>query len=180
MKISALAVAGAVLVAGLGVAGFAVGQTSPSRADTSSGPGQVSVVGAYVRAPVPPTKLAAGYFTVYNTTSAPDRLVSVQTGAGASAVLHVGTVGGGMAPVGANGVVVPAHGRLVLSTGNGHVMIGQLFGPVKAGQTVDMTLQFEKAGTVNVVAPVIAVGAPAPAGAGPSASSSMSMNMGDH
>ena len=107
MKISAFAVAAAVLVAGLGVAGFAVGQTSPSRAATSGGPGQVSVVGAYVRAPVPPTKLAAGYFTVYNTTSSPDRLLSVQTGAGASAVLHVGSATGAMTAVGAGGVAVP-------------------------------------------------------------------------
>ena len=181
MKISVAAVAGAVLVAVLGGAGLAVGQTSPSSASAAA-PGQVSVVGAYVRAPVPPTKLAAGYFTVYNTTSSPDKLLSVQTGAGATAVLHVGDASGDMTAMSANGVEIPAHGHFALSTGSGHVMIGDLFGPVVAGQTVDMTIEFQKAGTITVVAPVIGIGAPAPAGAAaPSAQSSMTMNMsGDH
>ncbi len=180
MKISAAAVSSAVVAAVLGVGGLVVGQTSAVQASVA-GPGQVSVVGAYVRAPVPPTRLAAAYFTVYNTTSSPDRLLSVQTGAGATAVLHVGTAGGAMSAMSANGVEIPAHGHLTLSAGKGHVMIGGLFGPVVAGQTVDITVQFEKAGTVNVVAPVIGVGAPVPAAATPTGESSMSMNMsGDH
>jgi periplasmic copper chaperone A len=181
VKVSVTAVASAVVVALIGVGGLVAGQTSTGAAD-AAGPGRVSVVDAYVRAPVPPTKLAAGYFTVYNTTSQPDRLLSVQTGAGATATLHVEGAGGAMATMSGNGVDVPAHGRFTLSTGKGHVMIGDLFGPVVAGQTVDMTLQFQHAGTINVVAPVIAVGAAAPA-AEPSstASSSMTMNMsGDH
>lgn len=183
MKVSAVAVAGAVLVAALGGTGLVLGQTSPSTASTASGPGQVSVVGAYVRAPVPPTKLAAGYFTVYNSTSAPDRLLSVQTGAGASAVLHVVNAGGGMAAMTHTGIDIPAHGRFTLTTGQSHLMIGQLFGPVVAGQNVDISVQFRKAGTVTVVAPVIAVGAPVPASAAgsPSGSSDTTMNMsGDH
>ena len=182
MKVSAIAVAGAVLVAALGGTGLVLGQTTPSTASTASGPGQVSVVGAYVRAPVPPTKLAAGYFTVYNSTSSPDRLLSVQTGAGASAVLHVVNASGGMAAMTTSGIDIPAHGRFTLTTGQSHLMIGQLFGPVVAGQHVDITVEFSKAGTVTVVAPVIAVGAPVPAAAGsPSGSSSTTMNMsGDH
>jgi copper(I)-binding protein len=69
--------------------------------------------------------------------------------------------------VAANGVVVPAHGSLVLSTGKGHVMISQLFGRLRAGQSVDLELDFQDAGPIDVVARVIPVGAPAP-GAVPS------------
>ncbi|WP_375496546.1 copper chaperone PCu(A)C [uncultured Jatrophihabitans sp.] len=180
MKVSAAAVASATVVAVLGAAGLILGQTSAGSA-TTTGPGRVSVVDAYVRAPVPPTKLAAGYFTVYNTTAKPDRLLNVQTGAGATATLHVVGANGDMSAMSANGVEVPAHGTFTLSTGRSHVMIGQLFGPVVAGQTVDMTVQFQNAGTINVVAPVIAVGAPVPAAAEPAGQSSRTMNMsGDH
>ena len=176
MKVSATAVASAVVVALLGAGGLAVGRTSAG-STSAAAPGSVSVVDAYVRAPVPPTQVAAGYFTVYNTTSKPDRLLSVQTGAGGTAVLHVVTAGGAMATMSAGGVEIPAHGHFTLSTGKSHLMIGDLFGRVVAGQTVDMTVEFQNAGTVNVVAPVIAVGAPAPAAAAPSGESSMTMNM---
>jgi copper(I)-binding protein len=50
--------------------------------------------------------------------------------------------------------VIPAHGRLVLSVGHGHVMIENVFGTLKPGDNVNMTLTFEKAGTININAPV--------------------------
>ena len=162
MRFSPAAIAGGTLVVALGAAGLIRGAMpqSPASAASSSGPGTISVVGAYVVAPVPPVKLAAGYFTVYNTTSADDELQSVQTGAGSTAQLHV-VVGGVMSAV-AGGVTIPAHGSLALSVGKGHIMIGGLFGPLKPGQTVDMELQFRTAGTVEVTAPVVKVGSGPP------------------
>jgi hypothetical protein len=124
------------------------------------------VGGAYVRAPAPPTDAAAAYFTVYNTTATPDRLETVVSGAGASAVLHVQTAKGMV--VSPDGPVIPAHGSLVFKTGGGHVMIEQLYGTLTAGQSVSLELTFEKAGIVDVTAPVIALGAPAPSSGGSS------------
>jgi periplasmic copper chaperone A len=105
----------------------------------------------------------AAYFTVFNTTGRPDRLLSAVSGAGATSVLH-DTVAGRMQVV-AGGVVIPAHGKIVLSTGQGHVMIQKLFGTVRAGQTITLTLSFQHAGTIEVAAPVIGLGATAPSGA---------------
>ncbi|MDT4933978.1 MAG: periplasmic copper chaperone, partial [Pseudonocardiales bacterium] len=119
----------------------------------------IVVTNAYVRPPVPPTDVAAAYFTVYNTTDREDRLIAVATGAGATSVLHTA----GMTAA-ANGAVIPAHGSLVLSTGHGHVMIEQLFGKLRPGQTVNLDLTFENAGSIPVTAQVIAPGAPAPTG----------------
>ena len=96
---------------------------------------------AYVRAPAPPTKSAAAYFTVFNTTGTPDRLVSVDSGAGETTVLHTA----GMT-ADADGAVIPAHGKLVLSTGNGHVMIEQLFGTLKRRPDRQLDLTFARAG----------------------------------
>jgi hypothetical protein len=163
-------VAAGAVVAALGAAGLIRGAVPQSLASNSGAPstaGPIVVTNAYVRPPVPPTKTAAAYFTVYNTTGTPDRLLDVVTGAGATAVLHTTDSKGNMVAA-PNGAVIPAHGTLVLSTGKGHVMIGQLFGTLKAGETVDLALDFQRAGTINVVANVIAVGAPAPGGAAPS------------
>lgn len=77
-------------------------------------------------------------------------------------MLHVGT--NGQMSAAPDSVVIPAHGRLTLSTGQGHVMIEHLIGVLKPGQDVDIELDFQTAGPIDVVAPVIAVGAPAPTG----------------
>jgi copper(I)-binding protein len=62
----------------------------------------------------------------------------------------------------AAGVTIAAHSQLALSPGKGHLMIQQLYGPLKPGQTVNLQLDFSHNGTILVTAPVIAIGAPAP------------------
>jgi copper(I)-binding protein len=153
-------VAGVVLAA-VGVAGLARGATPQHSAGaTPSVSDPIVVTNAYVHPPLPPSSEAAAYFTVYDTTGTPDVLESVSTGAGGQAVLH--TVVGGVMTAVTGGVTIPAHGSLVLSVGTGHVMISDLFGPLKPGQIVDMELEFQNAGPVEVIAPVIAYGAPVP------------------
>ncbi len=156
--------AAGVVVALLGVTGLirgAMPQSSASGPTAATDP--IVVSGAYVRAPVPPTQTAAAYFTVRNTTGTPDRLTGVLTGAGASAELHTMAPDGSMSAA-VNGVRIPAHGSLVLSTGKAHVMIEHVYGRLVAGQHVNIELDFSNAGPIDVVAPVIAVGAPAPTG----------------
>jgi hypothetical protein len=170
------AVAAGTVVAVLGAAGLIRGAV-PQSAAADSGPapsaaGPIAVTGAYVRAPVPPTEIAAAYFTVYNTTDTPDRLLSVESGAGATSMLHKDTPDGEMVAE-PDGVVIPAHGTLVLTTGKEHVMIEQLYGKLLPGQTVNLELDFQNAGSIDIVAPVIAVGATPPTGA-PSATPSPS------
>jgi copper(I)-binding protein len=179
MRLPWPAVVGGSLVLVLGAAGLIRG-AMPQSAAGGVGPsaGAVTVTGAYVRAPVPPTQTAAAYFTVYNTTAHDDRLLRVVTGAGSTAVLH-SDVGGRMV-VSGTGAVIPAHGSLVLSTGKGHVMIEHLFGTLTAGQDVNIELDFQTAGSIDVVAPVLAVGAPAPTGSANPADSTTSAHSGAH
>ena len=164
MRVPLPTVLAGVLVAVVGAAGLVRGAQPLSAGGggaTSQSP-PIVITGAYVRQPAPPTDAAAAYFTVYNTTDRADRLLSVISGAGRTATLHV--VVGGQMVAAADGAVIPAHGRLVLSVGSGHVMIQQLFGPLTPGQTVNMLVTFANAGAVEVTAPVIALGAPAPTG----------------
>jgi copper(I)-binding protein len=121
----------------------------------------IQVTGAYLHQPANRIN-AAVYLTVRNTGDAADTLLSVATGAGATASLHTGA---DMQPA-TGGLPVPAHGSLVLAPGTGHVMIESLYGPLLAGQTVNLSLTFARAGQVLVTASVIGVTAPAPSPAG--------------
>ena len=151
-------VAGGVAAVALGAAGLIAAAVPQSSGVGAAAPGAVTVADAYVRAPIPPVRQAAAYFTVYNTTDRADRITGVQTGAGATAQLHSAA----MQPVSA--AVVPAHGKLVLHTGGMHVMIGGLFGRLMPGQDVNIEVDFARAGAIDVVAKVIPYGAPARGG----------------
>jgi len=144
-----------------GLAGFA-GLIRGAVPLAAAGSGSVAsdpivVSGAYVREPASPD-VAAAYFTVYNTTAADDTLTKVSTGAGADAELHAN----GSMTVTPGGLRIPAHSSVTLSPGKGHVMIERIYGTLKPGQTVDIELDFAKAGPVIVSARVISIGAPAP------------------
>lgn len=125
----------------------------------------IVVTGAYVRQPANRIN-AAVYCTIYNTGGTPDTLQSVASGAGAQTSVHTESAGGGMQAGSAGGLSVPAHGSVALTPGKGHVMIEKLYGPLLAGQTVNLELTFARAGVVLVTVPVIAVTAPAPTAKG--------------
>jgi copper(I)-binding protein len=166
MRLPWPALAGGVVVAALGASGLirgAVPQSVGSSTESSAGP--IVVTGAFVRPPIPPSKNAAAYFTVYNTTGQADRLLSVASGAGLDAVLHTTNAQGQMT-VQPDGVAIPAHGHLTLAVGKGHVMIEHVTGTLKPGQQVDLELDFATAGPIDVVAPVVDYGKPTPTPSG--------------
>lgn len=150
------AVAG-IVVTVLGIAGLV-------RAEVPSGsvaaPPAIQVIDAWVRQPVPPSTTAAAYFTVRNSGSAPDRLLSVASPLGTATVLHA-VVNGQMTAT-ANGVVIPAHASFRLSVGSGHAMIEGLRQPLDKGATVPLVLTFQRFGTVSVSARVVGYLDPVP------------------
>jgi copper(I)-binding protein len=156
----------AVLLTVAGLAGLVRG-ASPQAAGSDAAPavaqGPIVVSGAYVREPANGIN-AAAYFTLYNTTGAPDVLTTVQSGAGAQTSLHIESSG---AMQHSAGLSIPARGSVALAPGKGHVMIEKLYGPLKPGQSVNFQLTFAKAGQLLLTAPVIAVTAPAPIAVAP-------------
>ncbi|HYU02250.1 MAG TPA: copper chaperone PCu(A)C [Jatrophihabitantaceae bacterium] len=154
-RLSAVAAALAGLAGFAGLIRGAVPLAAAGSGSVASDP--IVVSGAYVREPASPD-VAAAYFTVYNTTAADDTLTKVSTGAGADAELHAN----GSMTVTPGGLRIPAHSSVTLSPGKGHVMIERIYGTLKPGQTVDIELDFAKAGPVIVSARVISIGAPAP------------------
>jgi len=159
--LSLLAAAVVVLVGLAGLVRGAVPQSVASPASSSDAPTGLVVGGAYVREPANGVT-AAAYFTVYNPTGTADQLLSVTSGAGGQTSLHTEAADGSMQTM--TGLAIPAHGSLSLTPGKGHVMIEKLYGPLKAGQSVNLQLTFAHAGQLLVTAPVIGVTAPAPSG----------------
>ncbi|HEY2043979.1 MAG TPA: copper chaperone PCu(A)C [Jatrophihabitans sp.] len=162
--LSLLAAGLAILIGMAGLVRGAVPQSTGSVSSSSSSAAPIVVSGAYVREPATPNN-AAAYFTVSNTTGTDDVLTSVASGAGGQAAVHTEDAGGSMTLM-SSGLVVPAHSSVTLAPGKGHVMIEQLYGTLRPGQTVNLQLTFAHAGQVLVTAPVIAIASPAPT-AGP-------------
>ncbi len=147
-----------------GLAGFVRGSEPPAaEADTATvRQAPIAVSGAYVREPANGIN-AAAYFTLYNTTDTAESLTAVQSGAGAQTSLHTDSMRHSAA------LSIPAHGSATLSPGKGHLMIEKLYGPLKAGQSVNLQLTFQRSGQLLLTAPVIAVTAPAPTAQAPTA-----------
>jgi len=159
-----LSLLAAAVVVLLGLAGLVRGAVPQSVAGTSASSGAdgasgLVAGGAYVREPANGVT-AAAYLTIYNPTGTADQLLSVTSGAGAQTSLHTEDANGNMSTM--TGLTVPAHGSLSLTPGKGHVMIEKLYGPIKAGQSVNLQLSFAHFGLLLVTAPVIGVTAAAP------------------
>jgi copper(I)-binding protein len=137
---------------------LALAACSPSPPDAPT----VAATDAWCRA-TPPGAQAAGCF-LNLTASAADRLVAVESDAGASAEIHTMSMTDGIMRMRRleDGLALPAGQAAVLKPGAEHLMIIGPKAPLIEGQTVTMTLTFDKAAPVTVAAPVRAMGAPLP------------------
>ena len=105
--------------------------------------------------PTPNGKDATGcYLTL--TASADDRLVSIAAPDAATAQIHEMKTENGMMSMGemAGGLPLPARQAVTLAPGGNHIMLMGLSRPLAEGDTVSMTLGFEKGEPVTVQARV--------------------------
>ncbi len=137
-------------------------------AATSIKAGDLTIEQPWIRATPGGAKVAGGYLQVTNTGKEPDRLLAASIPLAARGEIHQMTMDKGvakMAPV-ESGLVIKPGETVVLKPGGYHLMFMDLTGPVKAGDTLDGTLTFARAGTVPVRFAVGAIGAAAPEAAG--------------
>ena len=107
-----------------------------------------------------------GFFTVTNSGGETDRLVRASTPAAAMVEIHRSLMVDGvmrMEPV-AGGVEIPAGATVEFAPGGLHLMLMHPKEPFALGSTVPMTLEFEQAGSVDVLLTVEAAGASMPQG----------------
>jgi copper(I)-binding protein len=123
--------------------------------------GDLTIWDAEARATLPRQSNSAVYFALANDGAVDDRLVDLATPLAKNASLHRSVTDAqgvaSMQPV-ADGLVIPAHGKAVLSPGGYHVMLTGLSHPLEAGGTLPLILTFAKAGKVRLQVPVTPVG----------------------
>jgi periplasmic copper chaperone A len=153
------------------VADRAANAPAPQNAGAAKGAPQLKIIDPYIPQPSS-TDVAAGYLIVQNDGDTGDRLLSVASPLSGEVMLHQ-TAGNSMQHV--EGLDVPAGGKGVLARGGNHIMFMNPTQALKKGDTVAVTLTFQRTGPVTVQVPVLGVterpgdvpaGAPAGAPAG--------------
>lgn len=120
----------------------------------------ITISNAWARETAPAQVNGGAFLTLTNKGDAPDRLVSASSPVAPTVQLHTMSMDGGVMRMRElpEGIPVPAKGVVELKPGGLHIMFIGLKAPFKPGQTVALTLRFEKAGVVKVAMPVRAVG----------------------
>jgi hypothetical protein len=139
--------------------------------------GDLVISQAWSRATPGGAKVAGGYLTITNKGAAPDRLLSGSTDVAARFEVHEMATKDGvmtMRPLD-KGLPIEPGKTVQLAPGGLHLMLLDLKTPLKDGDKVPVTLQFEKAGTVKVVLEVQGVGAKTAPGADHKGHSGMKM-----
>src|SRR6202043_2068351 len=147
---------------GLGL--LAVVFAVPARAEEVKG-GDLVITQAWSRATPGGAKVGGGYLTIENKGSAPDRLIGGSADVADKVQVHEMAMNNGvmtMRPLD-KGLVIEPGKTVKLAPGGYHLMLLDLKSPLKRGDKVPVTLEFEKAGKVKVSFDVQGVGAQGPA-----------------
>ncbi|MBM7843233.1 copper chaperone PCu(A)C [Herpetosiphon giganteus] len=97
---------------------------------------------------------SAAYMTIRNTGAA-DTLIAASTDVAGKVELHTVTADGEVMKMEqVEKIEVPANGEAVLKPGGFHIMLLEIKQDLKVGDTLDLTLTFEKAGKITVKVPV--------------------------
>src|SRR3954452_7280038 len=128
--------------------------------------GDVVISQAWTRATPNGAKIGGGYLTIENKGSTPDRLIGGSTDAAGRIAVHEMAMKDGVMTMRSldNGLTIDPGKTVKLAPGGYHLMMFDLKDPLKQGDTVPVTLKFEKAGEVTLSFDVQGVGAQAPAG----------------
>lgn len=130
--------------------------------------GDLVISQAWSRATPGGAKVAGGYVTIENKGTAPDRLIGGSADIAGKFEIHEMAMDNGvmkMRPLD-KGLTIEPGKTVKFAPGGYHLMLEQLKKPLKQGDKVPLTLEFEKAGKVAVSLDVQGVGAQAPGDAG--------------
>jgi copper(I)-binding protein len=127
-------------------------------------PGDVTISNVWARATPGGARTGAAFLEA--TAKSGDRLLAVKSDAAGRVELHNHVHEGDVMRMRrVDAIDLPAGKPVVLAPGGYHVMLMDLKQPLKAGDTLALTLVFEKAGEIAVKASIQPIGAKGPAGA---------------
>jgi copper(I)-binding protein len=130
--------------------------------------GDLVITQAWSRATPGGAKIAGGYLTIENKGSAPDRLIGGAGDVAGKIEVHEMSMKDGvmtMRPLD-KGLTIEPGKTVKLAPGGYHLMLIDLKHPLKQGEQVPITLEFENAGKVNLSLDVQGMGAQAPGDGG--------------
>jgi periplasmic copper chaperone A len=129
--------------------------------------GSIHITQPWSRATLKGITSGAGYMTITNKGTAPDKITCVSDDASAQCQIHTMTMEGGvmkMRPV-EGGLEIKPGETVKLAPLGLHLIFRDLKHPLEQGKTIKATLKFENAGTVDVEYPILAGGSPGPSSA---------------
>lgn len=117
--------------------------------------GDLSITSAWAASTPGGAEVAAGYLTIANAGDVDDRLIGVSSPRAGRAETHEMAMDGDMMTMRkVDAILVPAHGEARLSPGALHLMLFDITAPFVEGESVPVTLHFERAGEVSLDLPV--------------------------
>ncbi len=127
--------------------------------------GALELSGGFTRATLPNAPVGGGFLTITNTGTEADTLLSAASPVAGEVQLHEMKMEGDLMKMQqlAGGIPLPSGETVTLAPGGLHLMFMQLKTPFVEGESVPVTLNFEKAGTVELM---LMVGSPAARDAG--------------
>jgi periplasmic copper chaperone A len=136
--------------------------------------GDLVITQAWSRATPGGAKVAGGFLTIENKGPLPDRLIGGSADIADKLQVHEMATNNGvmtMRPLD-NGLTIDPGKTVKLAPGGYHLMMLGLKSPLKQGGKLPVTLEFEKAGKVDVSFDIQGVGAPGPGAANSGAANS--------
>lgn len=126
--------------------------------------GAIEISAPFTRATLPNAPVAGGFLTLTNTGTEDDRLVSATSPIAREGQIHEMAMEGDIMKMRrlAEGVVIPTGETVVFEPGGFHLMFMGLNQALVEGETVPVTLTFEKAGEITLDLPVAGSAADAP------------------
>lgn len=123
--------------------------------------GDLMLKAPFARATLPNQPVAGAFLTITNNGNEDDVLVAVSSPISERGEVHEMKMDGDTMKMRemADGLVIPAGETVELKPGGYHLMFMQLKQPLVEGETVEMTLEFQNAGSVTVLFAIMGKGA---------------------
>lgn len=123
--------------------------------------GDLRLKSPFARATLPNQPVAGAFLMITNTGSEDDVLVGVSSPVSERGEIHEMAMDGDTMTMRelADGLVIPAGETVELKPGGYHLMLMELKQPLVEGETVEVSLEFQKAGTVTIPFAIMGKGA---------------------
>jgi copper(I)-binding protein/uncharacterized protein YcnI len=144
-------------MAGMNMSGMSGMDNAAPAGNSTAKAGDLDISGGYVKAMLPGQPVGGGYLTIHNRGKTPDRLIEVKSPVAGKVELHEMKMVNNIMQMRElkEGVAIAPGATVALAPNGLHMMFKQVKAPFKEGDTVSVKLTFEKAGTVELMLPVL-------------------------